>query len=154
MPKKKGSRASGPKVAQRVAEILRIRLDGAAFHDCVAFAKEKRWGVSERQVGRYIATADDQLAANQEKKRRRLIGLHLARREALFARAVNGADYRTALAILADAAKMQGLYASDQEMREMARLAVEQGRRIDELESMLNAARRNQVPADEKRPPA
>src|SRR5690242_11710179 len=134
MPKKPRSKASGPKVAARVAEMLRIRLDGAAFHDCVAFAKEQGWGVSERQVGRYIAAADEQLAARQDKKRRRVIGLHLARRESLFARAVNGGDYRTALAILTDVAKLQGLYATDREMRELARLAVDQGRRISELE--------------------
>ena len=117
-------------------------MDGAAFHDCVTFAAEKGWGVSERQVGRYIAAADELLAERQDRRRRRVVGLHLARREALYACAVNAADYRTALAILSDLARLRGLYASDKDLKELARLATRQAQRVRELEGKLDALRR------------
>ena len=115
-PKSKASRAE---VAERVAEVLRIRLDGAAFHDVVAYAKEKGWNVSERQCGRYLAQADDLLVDRRDKSRKRTIALHIARRESLYARAVNAADYRTALAVLDSTAKMQNLFASERELKDL-----------------------------------
>lgn len=101
MGEKAKNKASRAEVAARVVEVLRIRLDGAAFHDMVEFAKEKEWNVSERQCGRYLEKADELLAARQSKNRSRIINLHIARCEALYARSVNSADYRTALAVLA-----------------------------------------------------
>ena len=98
-------------VALRVEEVLLIRLDGAQFHDVVQYAAEKRWGIHERQIREYISRADDLLVERLEADRRRLIALHVARRESLYARAVNGADYRTALAVLSDLDKLRGLYA-------------------------------------------
>src|SRR5947207_5867608 len=97
-------------VARRVEEVLRIRLDGAQFHDIVQYASEKRWGVSDRQLWTYIRRADDLLVERLEGKRKRVIARRLSMREALFARAVNAADYRTALAILSDMDKLQGHY--------------------------------------------
>ena len=67
------SKASCAEVTERVAEVLRIRLDGASFLDVCTYATEKGWNVSERQCGRYIAKADEMLAAQTEKKRRRQI---------------------------------------------------------------------------------
>jgi hypothetical protein len=131
-------RASPKEVADRIAEILRIRLDGAAFHDCVEFAKEKGWDVSERQVGRYIREADDLLVERQDTSRKRVIARHLAQREALVARCINAADYRTALAVLADLAKLRGLY-PEKDAKELIRLATEQAARIAELEKQLRA---------------
>ena len=104
------SKASRAEVAARVAEVLRIRLDGAAFHQVVEFSMASGWNVSERQCGRYLEKADELLAARQTKNRSRIINLHTARCEALFARAVDGADYRTALAVLSEMAKVQRLY--------------------------------------------
>jgi hypothetical protein len=143
MPKKNNKpKSDTAEVARRVEEVLRIRLDGAQFHDVVQYAAEKGWGVEERQIRTYIARADDLLVERLEKKRRRVVARHLAQWEALYARAVNAADYRTALAVLTDAAKLQGLYASDRELRELARLAAEQGERIRDLEGRLDAAQR------------
>src|SRR5262245_19750837 len=105
MPTGSKSKASRAEVAMRVAEVLRIRLDGAAFHDVVEYAKVQGWNVSERQCGRYLERADELLAARLTKKRSRNINMHLARCETLYARAVNAADYRTALAIVMELAK-------------------------------------------------
>jgi hypothetical protein len=115
-PKSKASRAE---VAERVAEVLRIRIDGAQFHDVVAYAKEKGWNVSERQAGRYLAQADELLAKRRERSRNRSIGLHLARREGLYARALNAADYRTALAVLDSTAKLQNLFESERQLKDL-----------------------------------
>ena len=54
-------------------------------------------------------------------------------------RAVNSADYRTALAILADEAKLRGLY-PEKEVKELVKLATAQGVRIEELERRLRDA--------------
>jgi hypothetical protein len=43
-----------------------------------------------------------------------VLALHFARRDSLYARAINAADYRTALAVLSDTAKLQGLYPAAQ----------------------------------------
>src|SRR5688500_8500806 len=126
MPKPKKPKPKGPKaktspkadnaeVLRRVEEVLRIRLDGAQFHDIVQYAAEKGWGLKDRQIRTYIRRADALLVERQDTSRKRVIARHLAQRQALYARAVNAADYRTALAILADEAKLRGLYASDRE---------------------------------------
>jgi hypothetical protein len=97
-------------VAQRVDAVLRIRIDGAQFHDIVQYAAEQQWGVGERQLWNYVAAADALLVARQEKDRDKLFARHVAQRQALVARAVNAADYRTALAALKDEAELLGLY--------------------------------------------
>src|SRR5688572_4876680 len=101
-------KADTAEAARRVDEVLRIRLDGAQFHDVVQYAAEKGWGLQERQIRTYIRRADELLVERQEKNRRRLIARHIAQRETLFARAVNAADLRTALAIADSVAKLQG----------------------------------------------
>jgi hypothetical protein len=103
----------------------------------VQYAAEKGWGLKERQLREYMARADALLVERQERSRRRVVARHLAQRMALYARAVNAADYRTALAILSDEAKLRGLYASDRDVRDLLRLAAEQGRQIAELEGRV-----------------
>ena len=142
MPRKKAEKpktAKKPKsdtatVAKRVEEVLRIRIDGAAFHDVVLFASENGWEISDRQVTTYIQRADKLLVERQDKSRKKIIARHLAQRQALYARAVNAADYRTALAVLDSEAKMRGLFASESELKQLLKLATEQAARLKELE--------------------
>ena len=131
-------RADAATLALRVEEVLRIRLDGAQFHDVAQYAAEKGWGLKERQIRDYLRRADELLVARQDKSRKKVIARHLAQRTALYARAVNAADYRTALAILADEAKLRGLY-PEKELRELVKLAAAQGIKIDELERRIRA---------------
>ncbi len=154
MPSKRKRKSDAAEVARRVGEVLRIRLDGAQFHDVVQYAAENGWGVHERQVRTYIRRADDLLVERQDRRRRRLLARHVAQREALYARAVNAADHRTALAVLTDLAKLQGLYAGDKELKELLRLAAEQAARVRELEGRLDAAGRGAGAAAGERPPA
>lgn len=97
-------------VALRVEEVLRIRIDGAQFHDIVQYAAEKGWGLQERMIRNYIRRADALMVARIEKSRRKLLARHLTQRQTLYARAVNAADYGTALRVLADEADLRGLY--------------------------------------------
>jgi hypothetical protein len=132
---KKSDRAT---VSQRIEEVLRIRLDGAQFHDIVQYASEQKWNVSERQLWNYITRADELLVERQDKNRKKVVARHLAQRQSLYARAVNAGDYRTALAILADETKLRGLY-PEKELRELVKLAAAQGGRIEELERRIHA---------------
>jgi hypothetical protein len=132
-------KAEAAAVALRVEEILRIRLDGAQYHDVLQYSAEKGWNLKERQLREYMRRADTLLVERQDKNRKQVIARHLAQRTALYARAVNAADYRTALAILSDDAKLRGLY-PEKEIKELVKLAAAQGQRIEELERRLHDA--------------
>ena len=116
-------KATKATIQARVDDILRIRLDGAEFHDVRRYAAEKQavgeppWAVpegekplSDRQLWRYVTEANRLMAVSSETSRKKRMRVHLARRKALYARAVNKGDERTALAVLADLAKLEGLY--------------------------------------------
>ncbi|HEY3788467.1 MAG TPA: hypothetical protein VGL71_06410 [Urbifossiella sp.] len=146
MAKKKPHRkADAATIQGRIDEVLRIRIDGAAFHDVQQYSAEKGWGgkpgegLSERQIREYMGRADKMLADRQEQRRRLIIGQHLARRDSLYARAVNAADHRTALAVLDSTAKLQGLFTDERQLRELAKLAASQGEQIRELQRRLDA---------------
>jgi hypothetical protein len=121
-------RATNPIVRQRVEDVLRIRLDGAEGWDVRQYVAEKErageppWAIpelgkplSERQIRRYVEQADRQIEESCRTSRKQLLRRHLAQRRTLYARAVSAGDIRTALAVLADLAKMQGLYPSEDE---------------------------------------
>jgi hypothetical protein len=106
-------------VRQRVDDVLRIRLDGAEFHDVRRYAAEKQasgeapWDsekpVSDRTLWRYVAEASRLMAVSLETSRKKRLRVHLARRKALYARAVAAGDVRAALAVLDSQAKLEGL---------------------------------------------
>jgi hypothetical protein len=133
-----GQKSDKAETARRVEEVLRVRLDGAQFHDIVQYGSEQGWNVGARQIRKYIARADALLVERQDKSRKQVVARHLAQRSALYARAVNAADYRTALAVLADEAKLRGLY-PDREVRELVKLVAAQTARIEELERRRDA---------------
>ena len=135
-PKPK-SRASDAEVAARVAEILEIRLDGVEFSDVVSFCKEKGFNVSERQCGRYLEAADKLIVERCERSRKKLLTRHIAQRQKLFARCVNAASHRDALAVLADLAKLQGLYPSEHDLKALAKQQAEQNQKVKDLENRL-----------------
>jgi hypothetical protein len=105
--KKKATRAE---VLQRVEEIYSIRLAGAGFHDIREYAREKKWGVSDSQLYRYLEQADDIIRDSLAKDRLMLLDLHIARRRMLFARCVESGDWRAALAVARDEALLYRLY--------------------------------------------
>jgi hypothetical protein len=106
----KPTKATKTEINQRIDEVLRIRLDGALAHDVQAYAAEKGWGLSERQVFRYIAKADALMAKRLEQDREKNFARHIQSRRTLYARCVNAADYSTALRVLDSEAELLGLF--------------------------------------------
>lgn len=151
----KPKKATNAVVLQRVEEVLAIRLDGAQLHDIRRYASENGWGVSDRQLERYIEKADQLLVERRQRKWKRLTALHVARREALYARALQAADFRTALAVLQDMAKLQNLYMDEKKLKQIERELRELEGRLkvvpipeeqdDSLVAMLNG-----LPTDDK----
>jgi hypothetical protein len=113
--------ASSAEVQQRVTQVLRLRLNGAQWHDLQEFARapvcEARegppWDVGDVQLRAYITASNKLLAEAASGERRPIYQLHLAQRQALYARAIDTGDLRTALAILKDEAELRGLYENE-----------------------------------------
>jgi hypothetical protein len=106
----KAKKATKAVVLQRVEEILEIRQAGAGFPEIVRYASEKGWLVGGRQLQNYIQESDKLLAASIEKDRPKRVNLHLAQRRLLHNKALEVGDYGTALRVLQDSAKLEGLY--------------------------------------------
>jgi hypothetical protein len=117
-------------VRQRVEEVLSLRLLGAEFLDIRQHASGQGWGVSDRQLWRYIAAGDKLLAQTLERDRVKLLNRQIAQRRALFSRAMSVSDYGTALRVLDSEAKLLDLFPSAE-----AKLAAE----VERLKRMLAA---------------
>lgn len=152
-PKPRKPKSNNAELLARVEEVLVVRLDGAQFHDVRTYASEKGWGLTDRQIREYMHRADELLVERQDRSRKKTLARHHARRETLFARAVNAADYRTALAILDSDAKLRGLY-PEKDVKELVKLAAAQGARIEELEKRLREAKPTDAHPTGTSPPA
>jgi hypothetical protein len=99
-------------VMKRVEEVFKLRLGGAEFADIVQYASapEQNWTVSQRQLWNYIAAADRLVKERFDAKAEHLLNRHLLQRRTLYAHAMGAGDFRTALAVLQDEAKLEGLY--------------------------------------------
>lgn len=122
MPGKR-PRPTDPIVQQRIAEVLRLRLDGAEAYDVRHYIAEKEaaaevpWIIpedgsplSERQIRSYIQSADAQVGATIRRSSATDLRRHIALRRNLYRRALAAEDYRAAQSILADLAKLLDLY--------------------------------------------
>lgn len=130
--KPRSPKSTNAEIAIRVEQILRIRLDGAQFHEIREYAEAQKWGVSDSMLRKYITKADELLVERRDTRVRRRKALHLARRESMYARSVQAADYRTALACLQDMAKFEQLYEDNKGLAKqvaelLARLAGAEG---------------------------
>ena len=105
-------KSSNLEAAQRVEEVFKLRLGGAEFADIRQFASEpeQNWNVSDRQLWRYIAAADKLVKERFDARAEHLLNRHLLQRRTLFAHAMGAGDFRAALAVLQDEAKLEGLY--------------------------------------------
>jgi hypothetical protein len=99
-------------VFKRVEEVFKLRLGGAEFADIreYATAPERSWNVSDSQLWRYIAAADRLVQERFDARAGHLLARHLLQRRTLYAHALGAGDFRTALAVLQDEAKLEGLY--------------------------------------------
>jgi hypothetical protein len=135
--------------AARAETILRLRLDGGQFHDLAVYANDPSaeacaarggppWNLTPPDLWKLIHRADDILIARTERKRGRAVALQLARRDALYLRAINTGDYAVALSILRDQATILGMYPQVAELRKLVKA---QDKMIQELEAATDAPR-------------
>ncbi len=103
-------KATAKVVAERVDEILHLRLLGALPSDLCGHATEAGWNVSNRQLLRYVHRADELLADSIERNRDKLMAHHYAARRTLFARCMAVSDYSTALRCLDSEATLLALF--------------------------------------------
>lgn len=138
-PKKKSDKTT---VSQRIEEVLELRLRGSEYHDIVHYGSQKGWGVTGRQIRKYIRKADELLTERLERRRRLLIGRHVAQRQSLYALALsiaaNSGDCRSALAILDSEAKLRGLFPDTKEVKELMKLAEGLRAEVEELKRRLS----------------
>lgn len=97
-------------VMNRVQDVSRLLLAGAAHEDIRQFASAHNWNVSDRQLRRYQERAYKKLVKAAQQDQQQLLGRHLLQRRALYARAMKTNDIRTALFVLKDEAALEGLY--------------------------------------------
>jgi hypothetical protein len=117
-------RASKDLVDARVNDLVGIILDGAVLEfDLCEFVREKEqepgtpWALaggekplSYSQIRRYAARAERVIADSTRTSRKRRLRKHLARRDRLYALAVQQGDIRAALAAADSQAKLEGLF--------------------------------------------
>jgi hypothetical protein len=117
-------RASKDLVDARVNDLVQIILAGAVLEfDLCEFVREKEreegsaWHLAEgekplsySQIRRYAVRAERVIAETTRTSRKRLLRKHRARRQHLYALAVQQGDIRAAAAVLKDLAELEGLY--------------------------------------------
>jgi hypothetical protein len=119
-------RSTKREVCERIAEVCKLVLLGAEAADLREFALEKGWNISTAQLRRYHAHALKKFARLVEKDHDRNFARHVLQRRALYARAMEAGDWRSALAIAKDEAELLALYPDKLD---------ELTRRLDEIEA-------------------
>lgn len=116
-------RADDVTIAQRITCIVQLMLDGAQSWDILQYVAEREnageipWKMGadqkhlcERQLRNYIAQARERISEAALQQEKDAIHLHISQRKTLYARCIEAGDYRTALFILEDLAKLTDLY--------------------------------------------
>jgi hypothetical protein len=108
-------RSSKIETAARVEEVFKLRLGGAEFADIRQFASapERQWGVSDRQIWRYITAADRLVKERFDARAEHLLNRHILQRRQLYAHAMGAGDWATALRVLDSEAKLERLFPAE-----------------------------------------
>jgi len=80
-----------------------------------------KWDISKRQVERYIRRCYDLWHKDFEKKRKRKLAYHLAKRADLYKQAYNKKQWNICLDIIKDEAKLSGSYPAEKHKIEETR---------------------------------
>ena len=100
--------ASRADVRARVDEVLALRIAGASVSEIRPIAAQK-WGVSRRQLNRYLQLANRVLEKTLEGHRKEIVNLAIARLENLYAKALELSDLNCARLVLRDEIDLLGL---------------------------------------------
>jgi hypothetical protein len=128
-------KATKAQVEARVIDLLRVILDGAEKGwDLCEYVREQEqepascWHVAEggkplsySQIRRYAEKAEERIVKSVRTSRKRQLRMHLAKRRALYAKAIAQGDIRAALACVDSEAKLCGLF-DDELTRQLDRM--------------------------------
>ncbi len=108
-------RSTKAETERRVEQVYKLLLGGATFPDIREFARdpEQNWNVTDAQIRRYMTVAYQLMRKRFEARADYSFSRHMLRREQLYAHAMGAGDFRTALVVLQDEAKLEGLYPSE-----------------------------------------
>jgi len=107
--KKRATTSNDPGTILRINEVIRYILEGYRVYE-IKEKITKQYGVSFREVDRYLARARKFIIADFASTREEALAEALAMRQNLYKEALENGDKRLALEVLKDIAKLRGLY--------------------------------------------
>jgi hypothetical protein len=102
-------RGSKAEIRRRIDRTVDLILEGKPTRDIVRFGTEN-WGLSRRQIEKYIALATKRIEQLGERTTSLSYGMAVARLERLFNLSLNCTEIRDALLVLKELHKIQGLH--------------------------------------------
>lgn len=104
--------SSKKEIDKRILEISRMLLSELTTQEILQKASED-WGISERQIRTYIKRCYNLWHEDFEKKRKRNLDYHLAKRGDLYRQAYIKKQWNICLEIIRDEAKLMGIYPAE-----------------------------------------
>jgi len=104
--------SSKKEINERILEISKMLMNELTTPEILQKASEK-WGISDRQTRTYIRRCYDLWHKDFEKKRKRNLDYHLAKRADIYKQAYNKKQWNICLEIIKDEAKLMGIYPSE-----------------------------------------
>ena len=145
------TRATKAEIVRRIDEVYKRILLGAEVPDLCEFATQQGWGLSRAQIRRYYQHALKKYTRQVNKNQHQHFARHLLQRRAIYARAMESGDWRTAFAIVKDEGELLGVYPAAKPQRlslqakgelvlnkaadecDYSKLSVQQLQQLDEL---------------------
>ena len=103
------AKATRAQQEQRINELIPLLVQGVGRRDIVQYAT-KKWGCNSRQVDTYMARARAVLMEMLDDQRASALAEHIEARRLIRKAAFAAGDYRLALEVMRDEAKLWGLY--------------------------------------------
>lgn len=107
-----GKKSTTATVELRTAKVAELLIDGWSRARICEYARNQRWGVSDGQIDRYIASARDRIKAGCSKDTEVKCALAETRLEQLYGKAIEAGDLRLALSVIKEQRALQGLDAT------------------------------------------
>lgn len=107
--KKSATTSNDPGTILRINTVIQYILEGYRVYEIKELVT-KQYGVSYREVDRYLARARKFIIADFASTREEALAEALAMRQNLYKEALENGDKRLALEVLKDIAKLRGLY--------------------------------------------
>lgn len=107
-----GKKSTAAAVELRTAKVAELLIEGWNRARICEYARNQRWGVSDGQIDRYIASARDRIKAGCSKDTEVKCALAETRLEQLYGKAIEAGDLRLALSVIKEQRALQGLDAT------------------------------------------